>query len=109
MTHSTGGGSSLGTVDHVDTSNFPEAIRSIETMATTMRDLVANMDDYKALLIDGWVGKGRNQFEKSYRIIKRKVEDGTDLTWDMYENLMTSAEVLYQNDVDVANGIKTYK
>lgn len=101
-------GGSKGSVDHIDTSNFPDAIKSIETMAKAMEELVTNMDDYKALLLENWVGKGRNQFEKSYRIMRRKLSDGSSLTWDMYEDLISSQETLIQNDVDVANGIKTY-
>ena len=40
--------------------------------------------------------------------MKRKLDDGRDITWDMYEDLVSSQETLIQNDVDVANGIKTY-
>lgn len=104
MAKSGGGGS----VDHVDTSNFPDAISAIETMAKKMESLVSTMDDYKAALMKNWVGKGRNQFEKSYKIMKRKLSDGTDITWDMYEDLLSAQGTLIQNDVDVANGIKTY-
>lgn len=105
MGKKSGGG---GSVDHIDTSNFPDAIKSIETMAKAMEKVVSTMDDYKAQLLENWVGKGRNQFEKSYRIMRRKLSDGTDITWDMYEDLISSQETLIQNDVDVANGIKTY-
>lgn len=97
-----------GTVDHINTSNFPEAIKAIETMAKAMENVVASMDDYKSLLLDNWVGKGRNQFEKSYKIMRRKLNDGSDITWDIYEDLISAEETLIQNDVDVANGIKTY-
>ena len=97
-----------GSVDHIDTTNFPDAINSIKTMAETMREMVSTMDDYKAALLANWVGKGRNQFEKSYRIMQRKLTDGYDISWEMYENLISSEETLIQNDVDVANGIKTY-
>ncbi len=109
--HSGGGGShsfGLETVDHIDTTNFPDAIKSIETMAKAMEDIVTTLDDYKAFLLENWVGKGRNQFEKSYHIIKRKLLDESDITWDMYEKLVSSEEVLLQNDIDVANGIKMY-
>ena len=51
-------GKTGGSVDHIDTSNFPDAIKSIETMAKAMEDIVSTMDDYKALLLENWVGKG---------------------------------------------------
>lgn len=97
------------TVEHVDTKNFPNAIKAIETMAKEMEDVVSTMDDYKGLLLENWVGKGRNQFENSYRIIRRKLNDGADMTWDFYEDLVSAEETFIQNDIDVANGIKTYK
>ena len=40
--------------------------------------------------------------------MRRKLKDGSDVTWDMYEDLISAEETLIQNDVDVANGIKTY-
>ena len=97
-----------GSVDHIDTTNFPDAIKAIEKMAKSMEDLGDTLNDYKADLLVNWVGKGRNQFEKSYKVMKRKLDDGRDITWDMYEDLVSSQETLIQNDVDVANGIKTY-
>ncbi len=97
-----------GSVDYINTENFPDAIKSIETMAKAMEDVVALMDTYKALLLENWIGQGRNQFEKSYNIMRRKLKDGSDVTWDMYEDLISAEETLIQNDVDVANGIKTY-
>ena len=85
-----------------------DAIKAIEKMAKSMEDLGDTLNDYKADLLVNWVGKGRNQFEKSYKVMKRKLDDGRDITWDMYEDLVSSQETLIQNDVDVANGIKTY-
>lgn len=100
--------SDIGCVDHVDTSNFPDALAAIEKMAGIMRDLVSDMDDYKAAILENWVGEGRDQFEKSYRVMRRELSDGTEMTWDMYEKLISAQETLIQNDVDVANGIKSY-
>ena len=79
-----------GSVDHINTENFPDAIKSIETMAKAMEDVVALMDTYKALLLENWIGQGRNQFEKSYNIMRRKLKDGSDVTWDVYEDLISA-------------------
>lgn len=95
-------------VDHISTENFPQSINAIKTMAMAMRDVVSAMDEAKNTLLQGWVGEGRNQFEMAYRIMRRKLEDGSEFTWDMYEDLIQAEETLLQNDVDVANGIKTY-
>lgn len=98
----------MNSVDKIDTSNFPDALKAIETMARAMEGIVDTMDNYKAALLVNWVGKGRNQFEKSYKVMRRKLSDGSKMTWDVYEDLISAEKTLIQNDVDVANGIKTY-
>ncbi len=96
-----------GSVQKIDTSHFPEALESIKAMANAMQDIVDNLNDRKADLIEKWVGKGRNQFEKSYKVILRKIEDGTDITWDIYENLIEAQGRLIQADVDAAKASYT--
>lgn len=86
----------------VDTSNFPEALSSIETMAKSMGELVDNLNDYKADILENWVGKGRNQFEKTYKMVVRKLKDGRDITWDVYENLIAAQQEFIQADIDAA-------
>lgn len=86
----------------VDTSNFSEAYKSIEKMAKSMGSMVDDLNDYKADIVDNWVGNGRNQFEKSYKILLRKLKDGRDITWDLYENLIEAEGILLQADIDIA-------
>lgn len=97
---------SNNTSGQVDTSNFPDALKSIETMAKSMEGIVDDLNDYKANLTRNWVGEGRNEFEKSYKIMIQKLQDGADITWDVYENLIKSQEELIQADIDAAKGIK---
>lgn len=96
-----------GSVSKIDTSHFPEALENIKAMANAMEDIVDNLNDRKADLIENWVGKGRNQFEKSYKVILRKIQDGTDITWDVYENLIEAQGRLIQADVDAAKASYT--
>lgn len=103
------GTTEIQAVDKIDTTNFPQAIKAIEKMAKSMRDLVDSVADYKTAILKNWVGDGRNQFEKTYTYVHRKLNDGCESTWDVYENLLSAEERLIQNDVDVANGIKVYK
>lgn len=86
----------------IDTSNFPAALQSIKTMAKTMENVTNTLNDYRSDITDSWVGKGRNQFEKSYTIMQRKLKDGSDMTWDIYENLIKAQGELMQADVDAA-------
>lgn len=92
-------------VQYLYTGEFPVAIESIKTMANSMEDLVQSMDLYKAQIIKNWVGEGRNEFEKMYTVIRRKLKDGTDVTWDMHELLMAASEKLIQTDIDTAKAI----
>ena len=89
-------------VKHVDTSNFPQAIEDIKAMANAMQDIVTDMDNCKAKLIYNWVGEGRNEFEKMYQVVRRKLKDGTDVTWDMHEKLIEAQGTFIQYDVDAA-------
>lgn len=87
---------------HINTSNFPDALESIKTMAKEMEEIVDNLNGYKENLLKNWFGKGRNQFERTYKVMLRKLEDGRDVTWDMYEDLISAQEELIQTDVDIA-------
>ena len=87
---------------YINTSNFPDALESIKTMAKEMEEIVDNLNGYKENLLKNWVGKGRNQFERTYKVMLRKLEDGRDVTWDMYEDLISAQEELIQTDVDIA-------
>lgn len=86
----------------INTSHFPDALENIKTMAKDMEDIVRNLDIHKQKLLRNWVGKGRNQFEKSYNVLLRKLEDGRNATWDIYEDLISAQETLLQADVNVA-------
>ncbi len=91
----------------IDTSHFADAYTSIETMAKSMETVVDDLNDYKADIINNWVGDGRAQFEKSYKVLLRKLKDGTDITWDVYENLLKAEGELIQADVDAAKASYT--
>ena len=91
----------------IDTSNFPAALDSIKNMAKSMENVVNSLNDYKGEIISSWVGKGRDQFEKSYHIMQRKLKDGSDMTWDIYENLIQAQTELIQADVDAAKASYT--
>jgi len=72
-----------------------------------METLIEDINKYKADIVDNWVGDGRDQFEKSYRVLLRKLKDGIDITWDVYENLIKSEGDLIQADVDAAKASHT--
>ena len=97
-----------GYVDHIDTTNFSEAIKSIETMAKAMENIVDTLEGYKTNLVENWIGEGHDQFEVVYQIAKRKLIDLSEITWDMCENLKFAEDLLIQNDNNVADGIKMY-
>lgn len=99
--------SGSGMTGKIDTSHFIDAYASIKEMAKSMETVVDNLNNYKADIIENWVGAGRNQFEKSYKVILRKIQDGTDITWDVYENLIKAEERLIQADVDAAKASHT--
>jgi len=96
-----------GGAPKIDTSHFGDAYSGIKAMVKSMETLIEDINKYKADIVDNWVGDGRDQFEKSYRVLLRKLKDGIDITWDVYENLIKSEGDLIQADVDAAKASHT--
>ena len=42
---------------------------SVQKLVDQLENLKKNVDDYKANMLQDWVGEGRNEFEKTYNII----------------------------------------
>lgn len=95
----------LGNVRSVDTSHFAEAEQCLYDIAKLLGDFKLELDKVKLDMIYPWIGKGRNEFEKSYRVMVRKLDDQVDYTWELYETMLSSHEKFYLNDVETAKAM----
>ena len=87
---------------NLDTSNFEETIRKADELADKMCDLHNELDELKNNLMFTWAGKGRNTFEKKYRVLTQQFGDLKDDLREIAEGLRAMEEDYIQADTDLA-------
>lgn len=90
----------------LDTSSFADSANSAKKLAETLEDAIANCDKAINALYFVWSGKGRNEFEKKYKIFEQQVADIKTGLWDLYEDIVTAEESYIQADCDSAKAIE---
>ena len=71
----------------LDTSAFTESAEATKNLAETLEGAIAKTDKAINNLYDVWVGEGRNEFEKKYKIFEQQVADIKNGLWDLYEDI----------------------
>lgn len=89
----------------LDTSNFDEVITKARTLAEKMGELKNDMDGLKSNLMFTWAGKGRNTFEKKYRLLSQQFGDLKDDLFEISESLLEIQEKYIQADTDAAKAL----
>lgn len=89
----------------LDTSNFDSAIKKARELAEKMGALRDEMDGAKNNLMFSWAGKGRNTFEKKYRLFSQQFADLKDDLYEIAENLLEVEEKYIQADTDAAKSL----
>ena len=86
----------------LDTSVFSTSAEATKKLAETLEDAIADADRAINELYSVWYGKGRNEFEKKYKIFEQQVADIKNGLWDLYEDIVDSEEAYIQADTDAA-------
>lgn len=89
----------------LDTSNFDAVIEKARTLADKMATLRNEMDGLKNNLMFSWAGKGRNTFEKKYRLFSQQFGDLKDDLYEIAESLLEIEEKYIQADTDAAKAL----
>lgn len=89
----------------LDTSNFDAVITKARTLAEKMGELKNDMDGLKSNLMFTWAGKGRNTFEKKYRLLSQQFGDLKDDLFEISESLLEIQEKYIQADTDAAKAL----
>lgn len=100
---SSGGGFRGGVTQaefELDTKHMSSAADHCKQLAEKMRDLRSDLEKAKNELLFTWVGYGRDEFEKQYRVLNQQFSDIIEDTKDMYEDLIAAEEAYIQADVD---------
>ena len=64
-----------------------------------------NRQKRQKFLLKLWAGKGRNEFEKKYKIFEQQVADIKNGLWDLYEDIVAAEEGYIQADTDAAKAM----
>ena len=86
----------------LDTSSFADSANSAKKLAETLENAIADADRAINALYDVWAGKGRNEFEKKYKIFEQQVADIKNGLWDLYEDIVSAEKSYIQADTDAA-------
>lgn len=86
----------------LDTSSFADSANAAERLVNTLEDAIAAANRAMGELYDDWAGKGRNEFEKKYKIFERQVSDIKNGLWELYEDIVTAETAYIQADCDLA-------
>lgn len=110
-------GSLSGSINHVDdprvsgeeftldTAKFAEIISKADSLANTLADLKNSLDGMKNNLMFSWSGKGRNTFEKKYRLLSQQFGDMKEDLRDIANDLRAVEESYIQADTELSKKI----
>ena len=90
----------------LDTTNFDETAELCSKLAEKMENLRGEVDSMKSNLMFYWAGKGRNTFEKKYRLLSQQFGDiGEDLR-EIAEGIYSMESDYIQADTDSAKALE---
>lgn len=98
---------SLGQIKYLNTNMFAILEVQMRTMKTTLKSKNTKIKSTTTSLLDTWEGKGANQFETEYLLVKREMEDLYDDLCDLYEGLLAAQQQYEQADQQVAAAISS--
>lgn len=89
----------------LDTSNFASVISKADSLADKMGELKNDLDNLKNNLMFTWAGKGRNTFEKKYRLLSQQFGDLKEDLREIAEGLKEMEQEYIQADTDLAKAL----
>ena len=90
---------------YLDTASFDKAASLCKQLAEKMSDLKDDMDGMKSNLMFSWAGKGRDMFEKKYRVLSQQFGDLSDDLMDMSESIYAMEQEYIQADTDLSKAL----
>lgn len=92
----------LQTKFKLDTQAFSDAAESAKKLAEELEGAIAKTDRAINTLYGKWSGKGRNEFEKKYKIFEQQVADIRKGLWDLHDDIVTAEEEYIKADLESA-------
>ncbi len=86
----------------LNTEKFSSIAHKAKKLAEKLEDAHTVCDKNIDTAYFSWAGKGRNEFEKKYRIFEQQFSDLKNSLWDVYESIIAAENSYIQGDVDSA-------
>ena len=86
----------------LNTESMDEAANSCQELSDKMKTLKDDLISAETALLSCWSGKGRNAFEKQFRLLKNQLGDITDTLMETGEKILTAEQSYIQADTDAA-------
>lgn len=86
----------------LDTSAFADAANSTKALAEALETAITQTDKAINALYGNWSGKGRNEFEKKYKIFEQQVADIRKGLWNLHDDIVQAEEDYIKADLAAA-------
>lgn len=96
------GSFTLGTVNHLDTKGFNDAIEAFKNGIEEYNSIKADVSKTTKALFFNWQGKGKKQYESDYTTIYQQLNDIADIMYELYDSLVDAKALYIQADVEAA-------
>lgn len=97
-----GKSSSAGSITHLETKYFSEAITKFSTGVTTYNEIKTKVQNTVSALLKTWNGEGKKQYEYDYDILYRQLEDIGDVLYELYDALVEAEAAYIKADEQLA-------
>lgn len=94
-------------IKKLDTSEMEDTAKAFRDSIKQFGNYCNRMELITQQLLLSWDGKGRNQFETQYRILKGKLADINDELYDIYEELIEAEAAYGEADRKIAKEMRT--
>lgn len=94
-------------IEKLDTAGMDETALKFRDSIKQFGICCERMEIVTQVLLGTWQGKGRNGFEKQYRILKGKLADINDELYDIYEELIAAEAAFGEVDKEIAKELRS--
>ena len=94
-----------GSVKYINTHGLQETSVMIRDTIDDFDEAVVKVNNTTNDLLASWEGDGRNQFETQTLLMKSKLDDISDMLYDIYDALVKSEKTYIDTDESVAKQI----
>lgn len=94
-------------IKHLNTTGMDATALQFRDSIAEFEKCCLRMEKATQTLLGTWDGKGRNQFEKQYRILKGKLGDINDELYDIYEELIAAEAAFGEADREIGKNMRS--